>query len=43
MDIFLVQDMISAFIDYENMDYYFRVFEILAFRIKNPSAVVTTE
>ncbi len=43
MDIFMVQDMITSFIAYENMDYYFRVFEILAFRIKNPSAVVTAE
>lgn len=43
MDIFIVQDMITSFLAYENMDYYFRVFEILAFRIKNPSAVATVE
>ncbi len=40
MDLFIAQDMTTAFLAVENMDYYFRVFELLAFRIKNPSSIV---
>ena len=43
MDLFIVQDIITAYLAYENMDHYFRVFELIAFRIKNPSAVVVAE
>lgn len=43
MDIFLAQDMITAYHNYENMDHYFRVFEILALRIKRPESICTIE
>ncbi len=39
MDIFIAQDMITAYLAYENMEHFFRVFEILALRIKNPTSV----
>ncbi len=43
LDIFIAQDMITSYLAYENMDHYFRVFEILALRIKNPSAICVVE
>ncbi|EDP73504.1 hypothetical protein HG1285_11028, partial [Hydrogenivirga sp. 128-5-R1-1] len=43
MDLFIVQDIITSYLAYENMDYYFRVFELVAFRIKNPSAIVVAK
>lgn len=43
MDIFLAQDMVTAYYNYENMDHYFRVFEILALRIKRPESICTIE
>lgn len=43
MDIFLAQDMITAYYNYDNMDHYFRVFEILALRIKRPESICTIE
>lgn len=39
LDLFLIQDMITGYLSYENMDHYFRVFEIIALRIKNPSCI----
>ena len=41
LDITIAQDLITAFLQAENMDYYFRVFEILALRIKRPGAICT--
>ena len=43
MDLFIAQDMITAYVNYENMDHYFRIFEILSLRIKRPEAIVTIE
>lgn len=43
MDLFVSQDMITAYYNYENMDHYFRVFEIIALRIKRPESVCTIE
>ncbi|GAB6071882.1 family 1 encapsulin nanocompartment shell protein [Venenivibrio stagnispumantis] len=43
MDILVAQDMITAYINYENMDHYFRIFEILALRIKRPESICTIE
>ncbi len=43
MDLFVAQDMITAYVNYENMDHYFRIFEILSLRIKRPEAVCTIE
>lgn len=43
MDIFIAQDMVTAYYNYENMDHYFRVFEILALRIKRPESICTVE
>ena len=43
MDLFIVQDIITSYLAYENMDHYFRVFELVAFRIKNPSAIVVAK
>lgn len=43
MDLFISQDMITAYHNYDNMDHYFRVFEILVLRIKRPESVCTIE
>jgi uncharacterized linocin/CFP29 family protein len=43
MDLFVVQDIITSYLAYENMDHYFRVFELIAFRIKNPLSVVVAK
>jgi uncharacterized linocin/CFP29 family protein len=43
MDLFVSQDVITAYINYENMDHYFRVLEIVALRIKRPESVCTIE
>jgi len=43
MDIFIAQDMITAYVNYDNMDHYFRIFEILALRIKRPESICTIE
>ncbi len=43
MDIFVAQDMITAYVNYDNMDHYFRIFEILALRIKRPESICTIE
>lgn len=43
MDLFIVQDIITSYLAYENMDHYFRVFELVAFRIKNPASVVVAQ
>jgi uncharacterized linocin/CFP29 family protein len=43
MDLALGQDMALAYLGPEKMNYYFRVFEILALRIKRPAAICTIE
>lgn len=43
MDIFLAQDLMTAYYNYDNMDHYFRVFEILALRVKRPESICTIE
>ncbi|WP_297890461.1 family 1 encapsulin nanocompartment shell protein [Sulfurihydrogenibium sp.] len=43
MDLFVSQDIITAYINYDNMDHYFRVLEILALRIKRPESICTIE
>jgi uncharacterized linocin/CFP29 family protein len=39
MDIAIAQDLITAFLQTDNMNHYFRVLEILALRIKRPGAI----
>ena len=41
LDLVLGQDMITAFLGSEKMNYTFRVFEILVLRIKRPAAICT--
>jgi len=43
LDLFISQDMITSYLNYDNMDHYFRVFEILALRIKRPQCICTIE
>lgn len=43
LDIFVSQDVITAYINYDNMDHYFRVLEIVALRIKRPESICTIE
>lgn len=43
LDLVLSQDLITAFLETRGMNHFFRVFEILALRIKRPAAVVTLE
>lgn len=43
MDLFVAQDIITAYIAYDNMEHYFRVFELIAFRIKNPQSICTAK
>jgi uncharacterized linocin/CFP29 family protein len=43
MDLFVSQNVITAYINYDNMDHYFRVFEIVALRIKRPESICTIE
>ncbi|MCX7759767.1 MAG: bacteriocin family protein [Hydrogenothermaceae bacterium] len=43
MDLFVAQDMITAYYNYDNMDHYFRIFEIVALRIKRPESICTIE
>jgi len=43
MELFITQDMITAYLSYENMEHYFRILEILALRIKRPEAICTIE
>jgi uncharacterized linocin/CFP29 family protein len=43
MDLFIAQDLITAYTEYTNMDHYFRVFESVALRIKRPQAICTIE
>jgi hypothetical protein len=39
----VAQDLITAFLETSKMNHYFRVFEILALRIKRPAAICTIE
>ena len=41
LDLAIAQDLITAFLQTENMNHYFRVLEILALRIKRPGAICT--
>jgi uncharacterized linocin/CFP29 family protein len=43
MDLVIAQDIITAYLAYDNMEHYFRVFELIAFRIKNPVSICTAE
>ncbi len=43
LDLFISQDMITSYINYDNMDHYFRVFEIVALRIKRPECICIIE
>lgn len=43
MDLAVGQDMSTAFLGTEKMNHHFRVFEILALRIKRPAAICTLE
>ncbi len=43
MDLFISQDLITAYTEYTNMDHYFRVFESVALRIKRPQSICTIE
>ncbi len=43
MDLFVSQDLITAYTEYTNMDHYFRVFESVALRIKRPQSICTIE
>jgi uncharacterized linocin/CFP29 family protein len=42
-DLVVAQDLITAYLGPENMDHTFRMLEILALRIKRPSAICTLE
>ncbi len=39
LDIYLVQDAITAYTGYENMEHTFRILELLSLRIKNPKSI----
>ena len=41
MDLVIAQDLVTAFLQVENLNSYFRVLEILTLRIKRPGAVCT--
>jgi len=41
MDLAIAQDLITAYLEPVKMNYYFRVFEIIALRIKRPGAICT--
>jgi uncharacterized linocin/CFP29 family protein len=43
LDLAIAEDFDTVFLDYENMNYLFRVYECLALRIKRPSAICTLE
>ncbi|MBI2864489.1 MAG: bacteriocin family protein [Chloroflexi bacterium] len=43
LDLVLAQDFTTAFLQTENMNHYFRVFESLALRIKRPQAICVLE
>lgn len=43
MDLAVSQDLVTAFLETSNMNHYFRVFEILALRVKRPGAICTIE
>jgi uncharacterized linocin/CFP29 family protein len=43
MDLVLSQDLITAFLETHGMNHYFRVFEVIALRIKRPAAIITLE
>ncbi len=43
MDLAVSQDLVTAYLDTENMNHLFRVFETLTLRIKRPGAICTFE
>jgi uncharacterized linocin/CFP29 family protein len=43
LDLAIAEDFDTVFLDVENMNYLFRVYEALALRIKRPSAICTLE
>ncbi len=43
MDLFIAQDMITAYLKPQDMDHYFRMFELVGFRIKNPLSIALAE
>jgi uncharacterized linocin/CFP29 family protein len=43
LDLAVAQDMVTAYLGPDKMNHLFRVFEILALRIKRPQAIVTLE
>lgn len=43
MDLAIAQDLVTAYMETFKMNYYFRVFEIIALRIKRPEAICTIE
>lgn len=43
MDLAIAEDIDTAFLDEENMNYLFRIYECLVLRIKRPSAICTIE
>ncbi|WP_162523543.1 family 1 encapsulin nanocompartment shell protein [Calorimonas adulescens] len=40
MDLVIGQDMITSFLETTDMNHYFRVFEIIGLRVKNPESIV---
>lgn len=43
MDLAVAQDLITTYLETVKMNYYFRVFEIIALRIKRPESICTIE
>jgi uncharacterized linocin/CFP29 family protein len=43
LDLVIAEDLDTAFMDTENMNYFFRVYECIVPRIKRPSAICTLE
>lgn len=43
MDLAVAQDLVTSFLQTTNMNHYFRVFELVVLRIKQPGAICTLE
>lgn len=43
LDLAVAQDMVTAYLQVENLNHYFRVFEAVTLRIKQPAAIATLE
>jgi len=41
LDLAVAQDMITAYLQVQNLNHYFRVFEAVTLRIKRPQAIAT--